>query len=240
MPSTLREGLRKETIRAQTVPDSHVEDRGHVDEPPFRNSLLATDYSELGIRMRVLRETRGISLAEMAGQAPPDSPISESVLRRYEKGVRPHPKVSKAALLDHLYGGDGWIEMSIRQLGGAVWSPWNEAWPETRHVVTWPAELQADVWLRVVPTPHSVGQEHSFLLTWGPWRRQCSAVLAADGLFLTTGKARDKNGRSVELLFSCVDHPVFLIHGAGLPPSDGVSVLDIRYGWESPDDDSRP
>lgn len=198
-----------------------------------RGGMLASSFEELGARMRLLRLEKHLSLEQMAARAPRDASLSPTTLLRHEKGQPPRPRLSNAAALDRMYAANGWVRLSIGQLWSAEWSPWLEgSWPNSVHICSWPAQLEADVWIRVMPTPEGVLKEHAFILRWGSWRRQHTTVLSEAGEFLVTGKTKDADGHASGLRVVCADQMVYMLHGAGPPPPDVAPIVEIHTGWE--------
>lgn len=195
-------------------------------EPSRRASMLAKDYPQLGERMRALRVDAGASLATYAQLLN----TSESVLRRYEQGIAPHPRLRDAEHLDEIYRANGWIKLSIVQLRSPDWDPWGESWAAAQHHCSWPAMLSSQVWIRFEPVAETKNEDHTFILNWGPWQHTFTTKLLS-GLYVTTGKARDLDGISVTLTASCLDHPFHMLHGAGDIPEPTKPKLDISQSW---------
>lgn len=80
----------------------------------------------------------------------------------------------------------------------------------------------------MAPTASSMNEEHRIVLTWGPWTALVSTSLPQQGIYLTTGKAKDDE-TSVAIEITC-HQPVFALFGSGTP--DGAAqIIDIRHNW---------
>jgi hypothetical protein len=203
--------------------------------PPLvqRDNMLAADYVELGHRMRLLRQRLGLSLLRMAALKPDEAILSESALARYEKGRAPHPRLKSAEALDQMYQADGWIQLSLARLAGFSWSPWSESWPESEHLCSWPVDLEANVWIRILPASSGIDQEHSFLLRWGPLSRQLTTILPVQGVILQAHKLRDHDRVPRVMSISCMETLFYRVYGAGTPPAEyAENVIEINHGWE--------
>ena len=203
--------------------DSRAQHAGSTDLP-------ATP-TELG---RVLRTLHGRTSLRQLEASQPGGPeklvLSKSTLARFESGDVV-PALAYADHLDDLYGGGGWIGMSVRALWRSSWEPWSPTVtspPRRAHVGSWPATYRGPVWICVRPAAKNRGIYHHLTLDWGPWTCTVESVFDDEGVTLRTGKAADPDGVPVSLhLLS--DHPVFTLYGAG--ESEGEDVLDIRSWW---------
>ncbi|WP_420820443.1 helix-turn-helix domain-containing protein [Schaalia canis] len=173
--------------------------------------------------MRRLRGARG--LRELAGsEACRTVGLSKSSLSRYERGLR--PPLRYAQLISDLYGGDGWLELAIRSLWMSDWDPWASEFPESAHVLTWPASYSGRVWIHIRPNPNAVNESHSLRIDWGPWSISINKVIPEAGILLSTGKGKD-----VEVPVPCLieaSFPIYVLHGIGFPND----AADISREWK--------
>lgn len=191
----------------------------------------ADDRAEFGRHLRAARGMTGLrSLVKKQERQPPGSlVISRAQLSRYERG-EVLPSLDCAAHIDWLYEAGGWAEMRINTLRRPRWHPWKEEeGPRLMHSGSWPADFAGTVWLKVVPNPSEVNEEHELLLEWGPWLREVHLSLPATGVVLRSGKARDDDGIRRTLNFAA-DRAVHVLFGAGEGLVD-EEVVDIRRGW---------
>jgi hypothetical protein len=203
-------------------------------------TITPTTAIELGVGLRELRRPTSLRrLASRQRSGPGLLMLSKSQLDRYEKGeVQPAPPLEYAEHLDALYGGGGWVELSIRNLWRPRWNPWlQEHGVAARiHAGRWPAQFGGLVWIKVKPLPECANEMHRMFLEWGPWGRSIETNIAADGVVLATGKGRDPDGIS-RICNLTVDHDVFALYGSG-ESLDDESVIDIRRGWAKVNEDA--
>ena len=157
--------------------------------------------------------------------------VSRAQLSRYERGEI-LPKIWRAKHLDLLYEADGWVEMTLANLWDKRWDPWRHTptAPAKSYVHRWPPDYSGPVWIRLAPTASSVGKEHQVILTWGPWTALVNTSLPQDGIYLTTGKAKDDETSTAVAIETTCDQPVFALFGSGTP--DGTAeIIDIRQNW---------
>lgn len=184
---------------------------------------LPENSIELGMAMRRLRGSRG--LREIAGsELCRKVGISKSSLSRYERGLR--PPLRHAKLISDLYGGDGWLEVAIHSLWISKWNPWSSDYPQTSHVIVWPASYVGRVWIHVRPNPSAVNHEHTLMICWGPWQVSFRKVIPEEGVFLSTGKGVDSKVSVPCMIESEV--PIHVLHGVG----SMHAAIDISHDWE--------
>lgn len=205
-----------------------------------RPGRVAEDAHELAFALRKFRGRVGLRTYEetqerwvkAASQAGPTLPvISRSQLSRYEHANI--PPLKHADHLDRLYGGGGWVAMSIRSLWRSRWDPWSgdsEEWAGKNHFGRWPASYSGMVWIKIKPKPTEVDTTVEVDLEWGPWGRTISIALPKEGVTLVTGKAKDTDGISRTCNVRA-DRAVFALFGAG-EDLGNENVLDIRQGWD--------
>jgi hypothetical protein len=131
--------------------------------------------------------------------------------------------------MDRALGAQGWVSAAVARLQQPRWEPWKDGTSARDFDHRWPGAYQGTVWVRVVPVPLHVGEEHLLVLRWGPWRRTVEVVLERLGVLLTTGKSRDPSANGVTLHLRS-DRPVYCAFGAGEVP-DQQPQQDIRDGW---------
>lgn len=98
--------------------------------------------------------------------------------------------------------------------------------PRGLHFHTWPAEYSGKVWIQMIPTAKTVGENHEIELRWGPWRRYVNEPVGEDGLILMTSKAAEVSPAPLQLQVIPAARALF---GAGQAPSG--EKLDIEVGW---------
>lgn len=187
---------------------------------------LPKTAEELGKALRNLRGDRG--LRQLAASQPSTGIVlSKSSLARFEAGQR--PSLQYADHLSKLYGGDGWVEVAIRNLWISDWDPWSEEMPSVDHVISWPASYSGMVWILIYPNPYNVNISHLIQIRWGPWRCRVEAPLSNKGILLTTGKSQELVAVSCHINTS---HPTHLLHGVNATLDSDTPVLDISQNWE--------
>lgn len=189
---------------------------------------------ELGDLLRKLRGKRNRSLRELekaSWQLSTRFTTSRSQLQRIEAG-KVIPKKDQAEFYDQLYGGQGKVADLIRRLCVSSYDPWleYEQAPKESGSYCWDARYVGFVTILLWPTVQNVATEHTFEISWGPWRYHGKAILDKGGMALWTEKARDENGVATPLLVHC-DKPIFteFVIGKNDPPD--AQGRDIRGLW---------
>lgn len=189
---------------------------------PYHRSMreqFPSDPGELGARMRALRGRTSLNLLARDSEYR----LSKSTLSRYENGQL--PRLEHAALLSKLYGGNGWLELAIKNLWRGNWDPWAEEFPEMKHAVSWSGEYSGEVWIKVMPQHYRVGVLTTICLAWGPWRYSHEQKLGADGITFQTSKSKDLHD-PVDLRITTSEQ-VFVLNGTG----DVDDAIDIHDHW---------
>lgn len=204
-----------------------------------RPGPVAADAHELAFGLRKFRgrvglrsyeeiQERWAEAARGTGSACPV--ISRSQLSRYEHANL--PPLKHADHLDKLYGGGGWVAMSIKSLWRSRWDPWSgdsEEWARKNHFGCWPADYSGMVWIKIKPKPTEIDTTVEVDLEWGPWGNTITVDLPKEGVTIATGKARDADGISRTCNVQA-NRPVFTLFGAG-EDLDNENVVDVRRGW---------
>lgn len=203
------------------------------DRKPVTQTNTPASRKEFGEALRRLRRPLGLrSLEGIQETGTYPFVISRSQLSCYET-AKVLPPLDYAAHLDDLYGGKGWIAMTLRNLWRSDWNPWTvheHGFAQRLHADRWPAPYTGTVWIKLKPLPASVGQNHQFRLDWGSWYAEVEADLHAEGIVIMTGKARDENGESVTCNLTASQR-TFALFGAG-DDLDDEHVIDIRQIWQ--------
>jgi hypothetical protein len=186
------------------------------------------DPTEFGVALTALRSPLSLRALEKRQELELEVVLGRSTLSRYEAGQLPPLKY--ADHLDHLYDGNGWVSLNLRNLWLQRWDPWvvEQSAPRALHALSWPAPYAGRVWMKLVPEASSVGDLHSVTLTWGPWCRRVVERIGAGGLVLTTIKAEDADGHPVTATLEC-DRRVFALWGGADVVPEGA--VDISRGW---------
>ena len=188
-------------------------------------------WAEFGASLQRFR--KGTSLQALANCERNQSRngVSRAQLSRYERGEI-LPKIWRAKHLDLLYEANGWVEMTLANLWDNRWDPWrhSQTAPTKSYVHRWPPDYSGPVWIRMAPTASSVDEEHHIVLMWGPWTAFVTTSLPQDGIYLTTGKAKDDETSTSVVIEMTSNQPVFALFGSGTPDS-AAQIIDIRRNW---------
>jgi hypothetical protein len=180
------------------------------DGTPQRQALLS------GAQLRALREGRGMSREDVAGQVSgllPGHPLSTHALEMLEKTGHLPATAGLIAALDHIYRCDGHLGIDH-----VFDSRTAHPLPGKPYTVAFPAFYTGPVWIQAI-APDSTGAG-SIDLTWAAWRRR---QLVRSGTLVTTRKSLP----DAKPLIITGPPGWRILAGIGSAPT----AQDISHGW---------
>ncbi len=180
------------------------------DGIPQRQALLS------GAQLRALREGRGMSREDVAGQVSellPGHPLSTHALEMLEKTGRLPDTAGLVAALDHLYRCDGHLGID-RVFDSRTAHPL----PGKPYTVIFPAFCTGPIWVQAIgPDSTEAGTVD---LTWAAWRRR---QRVRSGTLITTRKSLP----DAKPLIITAPPGWRILAGLGSVPA----AADISRGW---------
>ena len=95
------------------------------------------------------------------------------------------------------------------------------------HEYMWPAPYAGRVWIWVMPSAGTIGQNHEIELRWGGWRRRVCLPIEERGITLITSKGADDIAVPCQVEISPAGRVNF-----GIGEVKDREILDIAHGWE--------
>jgi hypothetical protein len=95
------------------------------------------------------------------------------------------------------------------------------------HEYMWPAPDPGQVWIWVMPSAGTTGQNHEIELRWGGWHRRVCLPIGKRGITLVTSKGADDIAVPCQVEISPAARVNF-----GMGEVKDREILNIEHGWE--------